>query len=152
MTGLAPEYANYDGTPVTDSFNRASATFGPDAWRTAANWSVDWSWWAADPRERLLSDRIQAFFDSEGRYGGRYTLDGTRLDSGHPEALFATNAIAGLAATDTARAMEFVEELWDTEIPSGRYRYYDGLWYLMALLHLSGEYRIWTPAGLPEPR
>ena len=28
VTALAPNYANYDGTPI---------------WRTAANWSVDWS-------------------------------------------------------------------------------------------------------------
>jgi oligosaccharide reducing-end xylanase len=151
-TGLTPSYANFDGTPVTSRFNPDAERFGPDAWRTAANWSVDWSWWAADPRERALSDRIQAFFASEGRYAGRYTLDGTRVDWSHPTALVATNAIASLAATDTARAMEFVEELWNIAIPSGRYRYYDGMWYLMALLHLSGEYRVWTPEGLQEPR
>lgn len=155
VTALTPTYAHFDGSPVTDSFNPTAPHFGPDAWRTAANWAVDWSWWAADPRERDLSDRIQAFFASDGRYGGRYTLAGERLDAddggGPPTALVATNAIAGLAATDTARALAFAEALWNAEIPSGRYRYYDGMWYLMALLHLSGEYRIWTPAGLPEP-
>jgi oligosaccharide reducing-end xylanase len=150
-TGLAPEYANFDGTPVTNSSNRQSGNFGPDAWRTAGNWSVDWSWWAVDPREQVLSDRIQAFFESQGRYGNRYTLDGTRIDSTHSTALVATNAIASLAATDTARAARFVDELWNAGIPSGRYRYYDGMWYLMALLHLSGQYRIWTPKGLPQP-
>lgn len=151
-TALNPSYAHFDGSPVTDSFNPMAPHFGPDAWRTAANWAVDWAWWAADPRERELSDRLLAFFDSEGRYGSRYTLDGTRLGDGDaPTALVATNAVAGLAATDTARALEFVERLWNVEIPSGRFRYYDGMWYLMALLHLSGEYRIWTPAGLPEP-
>jgi oligosaccharide reducing-end xylanase len=150
-TGLAPEYANFDGTPVTSSFNRRSATFGPDAWRTAANWSVDWSWWAADPRERVLSDRIQAFFAARGRYGNRYTLDGQQIDSTHSTALVATNAIASLAATDVDRAAAFVAELWDAPIPSGRFRYYDGMWYLMALLHVSGRYRVWTPAGLPSP-
>ncbi len=35
-TGLAPDYANFDGTPVTSGFNKAAANFGPDAWRTAA--------------------------------------------------------------------------------------------------------------------
>ncbi len=151
VTGLAPEYANFDGTPVTDSFNRRSSTFGPDAWRTAANWSVDWSWWAADPGERVLSDRIQAFFAAQGRYGNRYTLDGQPLDSTHSTALVATNAVASLAATDSVRAARFVDELWNADIPSGRFRYYDGMWYLMALLHVSGEYRVWTPRGLPKP-
>jgi oligosaccharide reducing-end xylanase len=151
VTGLAPEYANFDGTPVTAPFNPRSGTFGPDAWRTAANWSVDWSWWAADPRERALSDRIQAFFAFQGHYGNRYTLDGQPLGADHSTALVATNAIAGLAATDSARAAKFVAELWDAEIPSGRFRYYDGMWYLMGLLHLSGQYRVWTPRGLARP-
>jgi oligosaccharide reducing-end xylanase len=141
-TGLAPEYANFDGTPVTGR----SANFGPDAWRTAANWSVDWSWWAADPRERQLSDRIQAFFESKGldTYGNRFTLDGNQTGNDHSTALVATNAVASLAATNP-RAAKFVEALWNAQIPSGQYRYYDGMWYLMGLLHCSGEYRVWTP-------
>jgi oligosaccharide reducing-end xylanase len=147
VTGLMPDYANFDGTPVTGGFNRGAANFGPDAWRTAANWSVDWSWWAADPRERVLSDRIQAFFVAQGidTYGNRYTLDGQRLGDSHATALVATNAVASLAATSTARARRFVEALWNAEIPSGRYRYYDGMWYLMGLMHCGGAYRIWSP-------
>ena len=147
LTGLAPDYANFDGTPVVSGFNARSGTFGADAWRTAANWAVDWSWWAADPRERDLSDRIQAFFESKGleTYGNRFTLDGTtQLDTSHSTALVATNAVASLAATNP-RAAKFVEALWKAPIPEGRYRYYDGLWYLMGLLHCSGEFRIWTP-------
>jgi endo-1,4-beta-D-glucanase Y len=147
VTALAPEYANFDGTPVTASFNQRSGTFGPDAWRTAANWSIDWSWWNADPRARARSDRIQAFFESKGieSYGNRYTLDGSQqLDTSHSTALVATNAVASLAATNP-RAARFVEEFWKTEVPSGRFRYYDGMWYLMGLLHCSGQFRIWTP-------
>ncbi len=146
VTGLAPNYANYDGTPVA-GFGGQNENFGPDAWRTAANWSVDWSWWAADPRERQLSDKIQSFFESQGidTYVNRYTLDGKPLGGSHSTALVATNAVASLAATDQARAAKFVEALWKAEIPSGRYRYYDGMWYLMGLLHCSGEYRIWPP-------
>ncbi len=147
VTGLMPDYANYDGTPATGGFNQQAANFGPDAWRTAANWSVDWSWWAADPREQELSDRIQAFFESQGidDYGNRYTLDGELIGSSHSTALVATNAVASLAATNRERAMRFVEALWNAETPTGRYRYYDGMWYLMGLMHCGGEYRIWTP-------
>ena len=145
-TGLAPDYANFDGTPVS-GFRGFGATFGADAIRVAANWSVDWSWWAADPRERELSDRILAFFEGEGMdtYVAGHTLDGTPRGNVHGVGLTATNAIAGLAATDTARARKFVEALWNAPIPSGRYRYYDGMWYLMGLLHCSGEFRVWTP-------
>ncbi len=151
-TGLAPDYANFDGTPVTARFNARSGSFGPDAWRTAANGSVDWSWWAADPRELELSDRIQAFFESKGiaTYGNRWSLDGTtQLDTPHSTALVAANAVASLAATNP-RAVRFVEALWSAPIPSGQYRYYDGMWYLMGLLHCSGEFRIWTPRWAPK--
>jgi oligosaccharide reducing-end xylanase len=145
-TGLAPDYANFDGTPVTSGFNKAAANFGPDAWRTAANWAVDWSWWAADAREQQLSDRIQAFFESKGMetYGNRFTLDGTQNGTSHSTALVATNAVASLAATNP-RATKFVEALWNAQIPVGQFRYYDGMWYMMGLLHCSGEFRVWTP-------
>jgi oligosaccharide reducing-end xylanase len=143
-TGLAPDYANFDGTPF--AFFGGHAHFGPDAWRTAANWSVDWSWWAADPRERQLSDRIQVFFESKGMdtYGNGFALEGTQLSNDHSTALVATNAVASLAATNP-RAKKFVEALWNAPIPSGQFRYYDGMWYLMGLLHCAGEFRIWTP-------
>jgi oligosaccharide reducing-end xylanase len=148
-TGLAPDYANFDGTPVTFGNNRRGASFAADAWRTEANWSVDWSWWGADPRERQLSDRIQGFFESKGmdRYGSKYSLDGAdQIDSTHATALVATNAVASLAATDGVRAERFVAALWSAAVPAGRYRYYDGLWYLMGLMHAGGAYRVWTPA------
>lgn len=146
-TALAPNYANYDGTPVA-GFGGQNGNFGADAWRTAANWAVDWSWWAADPRERELSDRIQAFFESQciDGYGNRFTLDGKPQSDTHSTALVATNAVASLAATERQRAAKFVNALWRAEVPAGRYRYYDGMWYLMGLLHCSGEFRIWTPS------
>lgn len=147
VTGLAPDYGNFDGTPF-EGFGRRPSFFQADAWRVAANWSVDWSWWAADPRERVLSDRIQTFFESKGidRYGSKYSLDGAQVtDTIHATALVATNAVAGLAAADNARAKKFVDALWNTPAPSGHYRYYDGMWYMMGLMHTGGAYRVWTP-------
>ena len=110
------------------------------------NWSVDWSWWAKDPRERELSDRLQAFFASKGMatYGGNFTLDGNQTNASHSPGLVATNAVASLAATDP-RAKDFVNALWETPTPSGQQRYYDGTLYLMALLHCSGQFRAWAP-------
>jgi len=145
VTGLAPVYANFDGTPHANRFPQ-SVNFGFDSWRTASNWSVDWSWWRKAPQERELSDRLQAFFLSQGlkKYGNVYTLDGKMVQDDHSTGLVATNAVASLAATDP-RGKEFVKALWDAPVPSGQYRYYDGMLYLMSLLHCSGEFRIWTP-------
>jgi oligosaccharide reducing-end xylanase len=144
-TGLAPVYANFDGTPHETRFAQ-STLFGYDSWRTASNWSVDWSWWQKAPAEQSLSDRIQSFFASQGvsSYGEVFTLDGNQITEHHSTGLVATNAVASLAATNP-RAKEFVAALWDAPIPSGPMRYYDGMLYLMSLLHCSGRFRIWMP-------
>jgi oligosaccharide reducing-end xylanase len=143
-TGLAPEYANFDGTPWASDWNPQSVHFRFDAWRTAMNWSVDWAWWAKDVRERQLSDRLQAFFESQGlsTHGNQFTLEGRQFGSEHSTGLVAMNAVASLAATHP-RAQKFVEALWNTPVPSGRWRYYDGMLYLLGFLHSSGEFRIW---------
>ena len=142
VTGLNPNYANFDGSFVT-MFGRSVTNFSYDAFRTAGNWSVDWSWWGKDVRERDLSDRLQAFFESKGtNYGCQFTLDGKTLEDRHAQGLVAVNAMASLAATNP-RARKFVEELWNTPAPDGLERYYEGLLYMMALLHCSGEFHIW---------
>lgn len=154
-TGLAPDMANFNGTPLSSHFGMADQ-FGYDAWRVARNWSVDWSWWRKAPSEQVLSDRIQKFFESQGidRYGPIYTLAGQEVPvpkrpgvtpEGHPGGLVGTNAVAGLAATHGARARLFTEALWNEPIPSGFSRYYDGMLYLMSLMHVGGEYRIIKP-------
>jgi oligosaccharide reducing-end xylanase len=117
-----------------------------DAWRTAVNWPVDWAWWAKDPRERELSDRPQAFFESKGlaAYGNQFTLGGSQLGADHPTGLVAMNAVASLAATHP-RARQFGEALGNRSVPSGQWRYYDGRLYLLARLHCRGECRIGSP-------
>ncbi len=153
QTGLAPVYANFDGSPHVTRFPQ-SGEFGYDSWRVASNWSVDWSWWHKAPEEQQLSDRIQRFFVSMGidTYGPVYTLDGTPLGAtpgltpeDHPAGLVGTNAVAGLAATDRVRVNLFTNALWNAPIPSGQNRYYDGMLYLMSLMHASGQFRIWMP-------
>lgn len=146
-TGLAPDYANFDGTPFSRPRNPRSANFSYDARRTQMNWAVDWSWWRKDPYEVELSNRIQTFFASQGMdiYGCQYTLDGKPLDKNHVKGLVATNAVVSLAA-DHPLAKDFTEALWNTPIPSEfNERYYEGLLYMMAMLHCSGEFRIWKP-------
>jgi oligosaccharide reducing-end xylanase len=146
VTGLTPDYANFDGTPWAAHWNPNSANFQYDAWRTAMNWSLDWAWWGKDERERQLSDRLQAFFESKGmtNYSDRFTLNGEALDTDHSEGLVAANAVASLAATHP-RAKEFVEDFWKTPVPTGRWRYYNGMLYMMGTLHCSGQFRIWAP-------
>lgn len=141
-TGLTPDYGNFDATPWAAPWRPEAVDFRYDAWRSAMNWSVDWSWWAKDPRQVQLSNRLQAFFESEGldRYESLYTLAGEKLGGGQTTGLVAMNATASLAA-DHPRRLDFVRALWEQPIPTGRYRYYDGMLYMLALLHCSGEFR-----------
>jgi oligosaccharide reducing-end xylanase len=145
-TALTPDYANFDGTPWASPWNPRSARFQVDAWRTAMNWSMDWAWWAKDPRERQLSDRLQAFFASQGMsdYHSHFALDGSAGSGDHSTGLVAMNATASLAATHE-RAKQFVEALWNAPIPSGRYRYFDGMLYMLGMLHCGGQFRICSP-------
>jgi oligosaccharide reducing-end xylanase len=145
-TGLAPDYANFDGTP-RPSFNPNSINFSYDSWRTASNWAVDYSWWHKDPEEPVLSDRIQKFLLSQGvsTFDDQYTLDGKPLSQRHSTGMLATTATSSLAATPGPIPKAFIDELWKTPIPSGEQRYYDGMLYIMSLLHCSGQFRIWKP-------
>lgn len=140
-TGLTPDYAEFNGAP---RHLRGHGDFRFDAFRTAVNWAVDHAWWAADPNARLLTDRIQAFFASQGMstYPNQYTIAGTPLSTDRSSGLIASNGAASLAATDP-RAWAFVEALWSLEPPSGQWRYYDGLLAFMAVQHASGNFRIY---------
>jgi oligosaccharide reducing-end xylanase len=145
-TALAPDYANFDATPWASPWNPRSANFQVDAWRTAMNWSMDWAWWAKDIRERQLSDRLQVFFESQGLsdYKSHFKLDGTPVGGAHSTGIVAMNATASLAARHQ-RAKQFVEALWNTSIPSGQFRYYDGMLYMLGMLNCGGQFRIWPP-------
>ena len=144
-TGLAPDYANFDGTPRAEN---GHGDFRFDAFRVIGNVAVDYAWFGADERERALCDRLQAFFASQPSYVNQYTLDGKPLSSDRSPGLIAMNAVASLAATDQARAGAFVDALWELQPPTGTWRYYDGLLYTLALLHVSGNFRIYTPGGV----
>jgi oligosaccharide reducing-end xylanase len=146
-TGLMPDYAEFDGSP-TDPWGGGHDAFRFDAWRNGMNVAVDYAWFAADKWEIEQSDRLLSFFYNQGigSYANQFTLDGEPLSSDHSLGLIAMNAVAGLAAT-TDKTPEFVKELWDASPPTGKWRYYDGLLYMLALLHVSGNFRIYPPQG-----
>ena len=142
-TGLTPDRSNFDGTPVMGPDGKPTP-FMADSWRSVSNWSVDYSWWHKDARETGLSGRLQTFLYGQGmdRYASRYTLDGTPLSATHSAGMVAATAVGSLAAPDSAESRAFVDALWRMPVPSGQFRYYDGLLYLMSMMHASGEFRI----------
>jgi oligosaccharide reducing-end xylanase len=147
MTGLTPDRNNFDMTQIIGSDGALAWPFGYDSWRSVSNWSVDYSWWRKDPGEVGLSDRIQGFLSGQGikTFADRYTLDGKRLSDRHSTGMVATTAVGSLAATPGPISKAFLEELWNAPVPSGEQRYYDGMLYLMSLMHCSGNFRIIMP-------
>jgi oligosaccharide reducing-end xylanase len=140
QTGLMPDYANFDGTPTGSEH----ADFRYDAWRTLSNVAVDYAWFGADPWEAEQSNRVLHFLFSQGldSYGNQYALDGRPLSGDRSTGLASMAAVAALAANEKT-GKPFVQALWNAPIPSGKWRYYDGMLYLMGLLHASGEFHIY---------
>ncbi len=143
ITGLTPDYAHFNGSPF-DPWGGGKDDFRFDAWRVAMNIAMDYEWFAKDEWEVKECNKLLDFFYSQGvdKYGNQYTLNGKELGKDHSTGLVAANAVACLASTNNNRK-DFVEELWNVSIPTGQYRYYDGMLYLLGMLQVSGNFRIY---------
>jgi len=157
-TGLSPDYCRFDGGAL-GGFGSGHDDFRFDAWRVAMNVATDYEWFGAGREARSKKpetqewevtecNRLLDFFTSHGidTYGNQYTLDGKELGKDHSPGLVAMNAVAAIASTNANRK-DFVEALWNAPIPHGYYRYYDGMLYMLGLLQVSGNYRIYVPNG-----
>ena len=144
VTGLAPEYAYYDGTPNNE---RGYGHFFSDSYRVAANIGLDFEWFGAVEWECEAANKIQTFFaDKLPEDYRRYTVAGEPFEEKalHPVGLLSTNAMASLAATGP-HARASVDLFWSTPVRTGTRRYYDNCLYMFTMLALSGNYRIWFP-------
>ena len=167
-TGLNSDYNNYDGSNMTRGFGRfvMKPSFRYDSWRVPMNMALDYSWACADKEwQNNYANTIQNFFYSKGidTFADQYNVDGTDIENPmragqgsyqgtgtrHSVGLVATLAAASLAA-DHDIAIEFAQRLWDSEnkpYEDGYFdAYYDGILRLFAFMHLSGHYRVITPA------
>lgn len=142
-TGLMPEYAHFNGSPYQETtFGPGKGDFRFDAWRTLANVALDHAWFGADPWQVEQSNRVLTFLAAQGpNLPNQFTLDGRPLSNDPSIGLVAMAAVAGLAA-DPDLARPFVQRLWDADTPSGKWRYYNGLLYHLALLQVSGRFQI----------
>ncbi|HWL15173.1 MAG TPA: glycosyl hydrolase family 8 [Opitutus sp.] len=145
QTGLMPDYSEFDGSPRKAPWGNHE-DFRYDAWRTLSNPALDHAWWAADPWQVEQSNRVLRFLGSHlPDIPDRFKIDGTPVSTDvNTPGLIAMAATAALAA-DRPLGEPFVQRLWDMPVPSGRLRYYDGLLTMIALLEVSGNFRIYGP-------
>ncbi len=160
VTGFSAEYAEFDGSPMSRPLpwsNDRHDWFFSDSYRTVANIGLDAEWFGVDAGHFAAAKNIQNYLIESQRKGkySIYEIDGTPAvkeypeDSGavknealHPIAIPATIAQSVLAA-ETEYSKEWVENLWNMPMRTGRWRYYDNCLYFFAFLALSGNYRIW---------
>jgi endo-1,4-beta-D-glucanase Y len=138
-TGLAPYLANFDGS------NYDNSNFNSDSWRVVGNIMMDHHLFGEDPWQTTFAAKFAAFFKSAPPNADEFRIDGTVVrewEDGASKGLISQNALVafGVPAAD---GTPFLKVLWDMPVPTGQYRYYDGLLYALALLHASGNFRLW---------
>ncbi len=145
ITGLCPEYSEYDGTPKKSPWG-AGDTFYSDAYRVILNIALDTLWFGSRPEYRIIAARYQNFFkqtnfDYNNFY--EYTVDGKRLERKalHPLGLCASIATASVCAR-TESSARWLELFLNTPLRTDKCRYFDNDLCYFALLILFGEYRI----------
>ncbi len=147
VTGLMPDYSEFNGTPKNEGDH---GKFEFDAWRNIMNMGVDQAWFKKSSTfiTPLINRQID-FFKNKPNYASLWTLDGSfSRTNDHSPGLVGCNAVGSLALSD-AKVWPFIDELFDTPIPSGQYRYYDGLLYMMSYMHLSGNFKAYKLDGIP---
>ncbi len=144
VTGLSPEYADYEGRPVL-MFGKPWPWYS-DAYRVMLNIALDSLWFGRRPGYEALARRLQAFLETqlpEENYRACF-LDGTRSEEKamHPTAITACCA-ASVIAGESGGADRWLERFARLPLRRGDRRYYDNCLYFFALLALSGRYRIY---------
>lgn len=156
-TGLFPDYAEFDSAPKLTEFSPTSECFSGDAWRVAMNLAMDFNWeipsvcenerQKARTFEQNSIRKLLRFFSSHRPSLADYRIDGSACPTeARPitPGLIAMNAAATSAldltdSKDIELARPFLATFWNTPVPTGKWRYYDGMLYMLSLIALSGS-------------
>ncbi|HTQ06325.1 MAG TPA: glycosyl hydrolase family 8 [Polyangiaceae bacterium] len=100
---------------------------GDDKLRCVANIMSDHNFFDADPWQ------TQTYAPEYGAHEAKGTSSTAEL---------ACDGLLGFGLPASS-GTTFVKNLWSAAIPTGQWRYYDGTLYTLALLHVSGAFRLW---------
>ena len=149
-SGLFADYSSFNGQPQSYSYNQNSTKYMYDAMRAAMNFGMDFYLFGADStREVEMAKRIIDFFEKDKYQHARFNWDGSGGSESYTQGEKGANAVAALALRDVSGYDEIIKKnlqmAWDEPFMTGQYRYYDGLVHYLAMLHLSGTFKIWKP-------
>ena len=108
------------------------------------NLALDRVWFGSDDWQVEESNRLLDFFASEGiaTYGRIYTLEGELVQASRDPSLIASNGPVALISTHAERN-GFIQAVWEMPVPVAEGRYYSGMLQLLALITLSGRFRVY---------
>ena len=146
-SGLYPDYSSYEGQPYKPSWaGYNTERYQYDACRSAMNVGMDYNWFAVDSKQLAMTERTLSFFKKDNFAHGYFNWDGSNADGGYNQAMHGSNGAAVLALRNNeSLGKTYVQRLWETQTPSGLYRYYNGLVYFLGMLHTAGYFKIYKP-------
>ena len=146
-TGLFPDYSKFDGTPYQPSWaGYDTKQYKYDASRSAMNVGMDYNWFASDAQQPAMMTRLLNFFKNDNFQHGYFNVDGSGAEGTYNEAMRGSNGVACFALQNNdALAKTVLQKMWDTNLPTGQWRYYNGMVYYLAMLHASGYFKIYKP-------
>ena len=149
QSGLCSDYSNFDGTPH-QAFGDNSIKYAFDAIRCPMNYGMDYYLFGADAeRQTKIAKVITDFFEKDNYQHGHFNWDGTGGYGDFTIGQAGANAVATYALLDVPEYKDLVKKVlqkaWDSKPIVGSQRYYDGLVHFLAMLHLTGNFKIWKP-------
>ena len=144
-TGLYPDYSTYKGKPFKGPFcEYDSRRFQYDAIRCAMNIGMDYYIFGEDREAQSeIMQRLLTFFKNDGFKHGQFEIDGSDPTGDYTEGMAGANAVGAIALKDKDLQRLYIERLWNVKAPSGQWRYYNGMVYMLSMLHVSGKFRIY---------
>ncbi len=145
ITGLASDYANFDGSPV--EIKGRGHTHNSDSYRVALNIGLDALWFGKDiDWQSAEAEKLQDFYmkNPHAMTDTVVTIDGkpyTELIM-HPLALLSTASAISAARPKNPISKQFISKFMKADLRKDERRYYDNFIYFFSLLALSGRYKI----------
>lgn len=146
VTGLFPDYSEFDGTPYQPDWKQDydARKYQYDAIRCAMNVGMDYYMFGKDKENQtLMMTRLLNFFKSDGYRHGQFDWDGSNPSGDYTAGMAGANAVGCFAIEDKSLAREYINNLWRQNMPMDKFRYYSGMVYMLSMLHVSGNFRIY---------